>query len=437
MTNRARQEAVILDEKEQGVRYNRNIIEPLSQVFVNVFPELSLESKEWESVRTFINDFIWEKKIGVTFHHEDQYYSYRARIFEDQNSFEPEFILNMGNAKDFLKELLTLNTTIEENRSSVKWLVNNSCTSIWERATFDDLNHPVQFMKRIVAEITDTRTLPTQWTRIGSVETKRGLEDVYVMDTEGTVNRTEGPRMIRFASTMQGEEITDITQLPGIVYGLDNKDTATLYSIQLPPIDNRTPGGIQTARNSTRILTSFLNKTQEGQRAPIPETDDLETIIAAVRRIQATLTENDFEHIYPTQLINLLSERDRINIAASMLETRDHELTRFNSLKGGSALVSMISFIALVKQLGIKTIRIPILLPLSEHYKNKERDALLTSIQDLWVARLGALETLTGISPSDDVAGSHVILDIQDWSLNLQSLNRKSRQIAPLLRELQ
>ena len=428
---------------EDDTDSSHNLLAPIRAAYERLHGTPTIEDENWDAIDSFINTFVYKRDLGLLFTFDQTQYSYRTHqelVPEEETELtgelaQAQYTVNLGDFGEFSTTFVELHNTINQHRKESFWLEHMDCTEIWKRATAYDLANPVQFMERIIVEIHDPLNYPQEWRPLGQVETTHGLETVYTRETAALTTQNEGPRTLLFSSTAQeSSNIPLPNAIPSVNFGISGDTEVTVYSIQLPPVDHYSAGKIQSERASIKVLTEEINAATPGDEK-IPEDGTPAVMFAALQRIRATLHKPASTHVMP--LMNLLMGQDALNEAEVVIAERDANLARFNSLKGGSGLVSFVSFLAIMKGLGMETVRIPLDLPFADHFRQDDMDELHANLQDLWIRRISNLESLTGIEPQEVGEGAYISLDISNWNYSLTTVNRKSRQIEPLLKTFQ
>ena len=442
-----------LDETIAGLRMQDSYAEPIGQIYTELSSENPLLKNKYQIVDNLLTKFVFDKKVGLVFSHKENRYFYRTsisdkkagiQIEEGEDSLSPaEHILNMGDCNTFFNSLIQVTNVIEAHKGDSKWFEHMSSSNIWERATLGDLDNPSIFLDNIRHQIENGGLPFTNWTPIGQVLTRNGSEVVLVKDSYSQDSYFGGPHTLHIASTQNQNDPEAQNQIHSVVFGLDSNKQATIYSVQLDPIEGQSIGRMKNTDKNINLALHILRlevKTITNLRAKLPdilEGINFTELNIELQRIDQWLKENGdpSKGYIPSLLTNLSKSIDNKIIAERVkpiLEKRNANLNRCNQTAGGAPMISFMTAVALLRARGIEKIRLPVYLPFEQH-TGKEPEVIHKELTDSLIKRVQIFRDLTNIPEVEEDGVSFVQLDISSWNIDLAKLNRETKQLLPLI----
>lgn len=445
---------VQLDEEYTGLRTMDSYAVPLKSIYEEIEGDESLLKSGFPVVESMLKNFVFEKRVGLCFSHAGKSYFYRTSELDsgnrniegelDPNSRSPaEFVLNLGDCRTFFITLTKFANVLESNKHLSKWISNMTVSNVWERATLGDLDEPNTFLYRIMKEIELGGLLDMEWQNVGTVITRNGPEDVYVSDKPSMNSYIEGPRTLHIATTSGKDNPSFTDHLHSVNYGLDSDNHATIYSVQLDAARGLTKKRIESnAQSLNRHLTMLSNDFLEipGLTFSLPgniEEADLDELGVELDRINDWLNANGDPNKGITlgliRQTNILLDKQYASLEVlPSINERDDKLKRFNMSKGGASMVSFITAMALLRQHGVKSVKVPIYLPFTQH-AGVNSESIQQNLTDALISRVQVFRSLTEIPEVEEEGVSFVTLDISNWDIDIKKVNKATKQLVPLV----
>lgn len=387
-------------------------------------------------LKQILNDVLDISDGKIIFSHAGQEYHMGTkkkvwRGTDNYDDIQEDLILHGGNLKDLVKSIIAIKQFINQNKN-LKWLRYMKLSYLWGLAASEDYLDPKSYFKKRENEIKNSLGLLGS-RAVENITVRNGNENIRlnVVETEKMVE--EAPIKIRVSSTDQDNaSVTD--EIHTVVIGREDDETATIYAVQLGRIMDVSKQMLENLRLLDRPL-EYKEVCEKVKDECEGIYNDLDKLIGwdveDVQEREKALQEwGKFAHWYKDHpdnkslnMIKYLKMVELLSLEKIDLEfkKRSERLKRFNhgTANGGARMVSFVSALLLLKESGVKKVKIPLELPMAEHIYPKDGDESKNKAATITYIRAGLIQVVQGFSRmyKVDISGNNdsYLIDISDW----------------------
>ncbi len=445
-----------------------------SKQIASIFNKVCLANNiPYSEIEIFQRDFFGRLNLNIIFKYGSNEYNFELNYGGkcDYFNFRVNDLVEFFKLLNELKDLLF--------NSETAWNKALNLSTIWTLASEEDFLQPEIFLKKMIYQLQDggleLLSNGYELCTFGDEFRKLESEHLIIHDIPTGYSYQDGPRTLGFSSSRNPLDINHTDKLHDVVYGITSDQEVTIYAVQMPKVDNFSWLSAQKFLSLFEAkLKDFYNCAQEiaenirSVQNPFPEFLDLiDNPISSLDLANKLLSfisnldpqENFYTNlnIFFASIINQASSLENSNKVISnlkylkystlelkefekdyqtvlkvlpIIKERQERLKRFNCVKGGSAIISLLTSLAIFRKLGFNTVRFQLYFPLSRHidigkdiqeYVSSKMRRNLSFCKDL-IPELNFYEE-----------GSFIYLDLKNLNFEIRNPNKKSRVVASVL----
>lgn len=380
--------------------------------------------------------------------------------------------LKIRNLETFLDLINQVNQIISIHRSDFPWLKKLSIISIWNNATEYDFEHPEEFLKRLINILEHMMLSDLSGTYIaGDIEIKGHMRNIS-MEVVGAPTEQEAPFEMIVHLSNQGEKETELNELQRVRFGISGNelivtsvqmavlgDTVHKVHSDLNNIYCETYNVLTMIRNVSKfsgvieesVLDNFYTEADKiastedrhaREALMIQFINDLDGFISKFsdqlnpgKQIKGNRVSQEryqlingliaeintfYSTVYPSfqSVVEKIERYNARSLNQSMLNNPMRLYGAGGAAKEVGSCVSLMCTILSLRQIGIDTLRFPLLFPLREQQHVTERTKYIEDHKRNLVERV---RIELGLSDNDivlDDDGCAYTIDITNIKIN-------------------
>lgn len=371
-------DSMIESDSTKGIQIVKEIVEELEADSPDIF--------NGEKLEDIMDDISYVTQDKLTLTYKDN--EYHIGTSPSIAASSAEEMVRCGKIEDFIRAISDTRIFLKNNREH-PWLKDMSIYYLWLLASTDDFINPVRYFSKRISEVKNNDNL-LGFTEVRDVTIRSGLETVHLAALESRSVIDEGPTRLRVAIS-ETDTPQETEYIHDVVLGMESPHEATIYSIQLGRILGTGKQALENAKKENReqalieyyseIYDEIGNKYFDMHslgKVELCNTEDRPILLASWEKFYEWYKSSEVKKsIMTASLIESAIRQLRLEDIQRAFDERAEKLKKFNhgTGNGGARLISLVSSLLFLKERGIRTVKIPLELPLALHlYDDSERE---------------------------------------------------------------
>lgn len=344
-------------------------------------------------------------------------------------------ILHGGELKELLIGIDSMEKFIDEYRKNVPWLEYMSPHLIWLLSSPEDYKDPLAYFERRKGEVIKRKDLQVDKVFDG-ISVRDQKESLSIRSVESRKPYQEGPVIYEVTLSSNGQ-VHETDSLHRVFLGMENDNAATIYAIQNGGLLGVTKQEMKNAlaQNRKEELTKYTNIAIKMFREGYPPVDEMTGLDVDILHDRLKLrdlwvelfkwyeSKLGTEDIHMARVVKPALTLVQLEEIQEAYEQKDKKLKRLNhgTGGGGARIVSLVSTLMVLKEKGIRVVKIPLEMPKAIHlYDQTEGEPIQRKRQKtVSYIKAGLIRTIQVFSRMYDVdivgSDSYYSIDLSTW----------------------